>query len=335
MIAAAVALYTVWVSIDGTRVIATLAAYWGLVAALTALHAAMTVARRYRRVKAARATSWLTAAPIRSTRIADALAVSAPLLLQWLALMLLLAMAAMDEVAQPASLLLAASFTAGMIGGAACGKWLARSRSRERYEESRYVPAARMDLRAMRPSDAALSRMSGRRALAWSRPENSRLLLLVALFAVQGGSTILQALAVIAMWTVAGYLGSLLAAVAQVAREAGAWLRSTPIRFHEFAWPIARRALLHQALGTLVAVVVMVALDAPISLALYYAALWLTMVVLISAISLAESYRANSPALRLSVSLTALTAIEAREQGWSIPLAALLIVWQLRRGASR
>jgi hypothetical protein len=157
-------------------------------------------------------------------------------------------------------------------------------------------------------------------------------LLIVALFAVQGGASILSGLTVVAMWVVAAYLGGLLAAVVQVSREASAWLRCTPIKFHAFAWPIARRALLHQALGTAGAVAVMIAQGATPAMAIYCGVLWLSMVVLIFTISLAESYRAGSPTLKIALSVSAMAAIEIRQHAWSIPLAAFLVVWQVRAG---
>ena len=313
-----------------------LRSYWPAIVLLAALHAAMTAARRSHRIAAAQSKSWLAAAPIRpaSVRLAQLFLSIAPIILQWFAISAVIAVIAGAESASPRSaLLLIAALSAGVAGGLLVGLWAPQPRAGKAYEGSRYVHAARpLSAQPLRPSNAALSRWPVNLTLAWGRPENARVLLLVALFAVQGGASILSGLTVIAMWVMAAYLSSLLAAVVQVSRQAGAWLRSTPIRFHAFAWPIARRALLHQALGTTGAVAVMIALGATPAMALYCGALWLTLVVLIFTISLAESYRAGSPALKIALSVTAMAAIEVRQHAWSIPLAAFLAIWQLRAG---
>ena len=63
----------------------------------------------------------------------------------------------------------------------------------------------------------------------------------------------LGALFILVTWTVGSYLIALLIAIPHVGRSASQWLRSTPVTFWTFAWPLARRALLHQLLGTLIA----------------------------------------------------------------------------------
>ena len=73
----------------------------------------------------------------------------------------------------------------------------------------------------------------------------------------------------------------------------------------------------------------MVALGAPVGSALYTCTLWLTL-VLVASLSLADSYRGRAPGLKLVLSLSALAGVESRQQGWSIPLALMLVAWHWR-----
>lgn len=328
-------LYAAVTSAGSVELIEPLLSYWPLVTLLAALHAAMAVARGLRRFEAERSSSWLAAAPVAlsKVRFSERVLSVAPVVLQWIGIIGLIAILGAVEAANPRSALtLIAAVSAGAVAGLLVGLWTPRSKPHRSFEASRYVRAVRADGRAFHPADAALSRWPVNLAVSWGRPENSRVLLVIALFAVQGGASILSGLTVVAMWVVAAYLGSLLAAVMQVAREASAWLRSTPMRFHAFAWPIARRALLHQLLGTVGAAGVMMALGASPAMALYLGVLWLSVVMVVCAISLASFYRAGSPTLKLTLSLSVMAALEMREHAWSIPLAALLTAWHLRAG---
>jgi hypothetical protein len=135
------------------------------------------------------------------------------------------------------------------------------------------------------------------------------------------------------MWLLGGYLAGLLTAVLQTASLASRWLRSTPIPFAQFAWAVCRRALLIQVIATVFAVGLMVILGSSVLSALYAGGLWLAIVLLACSIGLADSYRARRPFIKLALSFAALTIVEAREHGWSIPLAAMLAAWNLRAGA--
>jgi len=318
------------------NLIESLLAYWPLVTLLAAVHSLMTASRRLRRGKIAESRSWLAAAPIRlaSVRLTRVLTAIAPLLLQWIALSTAAGVIAMIESAAAASAWkLIAALSAGALAGMLLGLWMPQGKSHTPYEGSRYARATRVVVgQPLRPSSAALSRWPVNLTLAWSRPENSRALVVIALLSVQAGSSMLAGIMVVTMWLLAAYLGSLLAAVVHVAREASTWLRSTPMKFHAFAWPIARRALLHQVAGTVLAMGVMIAQDAPLSMALYLGAMWLTLAVLVCAISLAESYRGRSPILKAALSVMALAVIEIREHAWSIVFAALLTAWHWRAG---
>jgi hypothetical protein len=217
--------------------------------------------------------------------------------------------------------------------GSIVGWWSARRSRADALEGSRYVGAIK-PRNETRPSVAALSGWPVAQVRAWGRPENLRILVLIpALFAVQAGSSAVHGLSVLAIWVLGGYLGGLLRAVWHTARAASDWLRSTPIPFAQFAWAMTRKALLHQFVGTVGAAAVLISLGAPLASALYVSALWLAIVVLSYSIFVVDAYRSRPPLIRLVLSFATLAIVEAREHGWSIPLAALLAAWHLRAGA--
>ena len=72
---------------------------------------------------------------------------------------------------------------------------------------------------------------------------------------------------------------------------------------------------------------------APWPSALYVSVLWLAIVLLSYSIFVVDAYRSRPPLIRLVLSFATLAIVEAREHGWSIPLAALLAAWHFRAGA--
>jgi hypothetical protein len=298
-------------------------------------YAAGSLARQRRRSEIRYTQFWLAAAPVRQySRSLAILVVSAlPLVSQLLAACVLFAaMGIAGDVAAATvgeSMLLIVG--AAIVGGAV-GWWSARRSRADAMEGSRYVGAVKPRTQSV-PSAAALSGWPLAQVRAWGRPANLRVLLMVAMLAVQAGSSALVGVSVVAAWLLAGYLAGLLTAVLQTARMASHWLRSTPIPFAQFAWAVSRRALLYQLVGTAIAIGLMVVLGSPVLSALYVGMLWLAVVVLSCSIGLAESYRARQPFLRMMLSLAAMAIVETREHGWSIPIAAALAAWHLRAGA--
>jgi hypothetical protein len=171
-------------------------------------------------------------------------------------------------------------------------------------------------------------------ACAWGRPENARLLLGAAILTIPGGTGILGALFILGTWTVGYYLVGLLLAIPHVGRAALQWLRSTPITFCDFAWPLVRRALLHQVIGTLAAMGVALALGVSVSTAMYVGVVWLALVVLIWTISLADAYRARPFATKSAISALATLLAEARVYGLGVLVAVFVAVMHLYLGAS-
>jgi hypothetical protein len=282
---------------------AELADYWLLTAVVTAMYAASSVARRRRRFHELHLQSWLIAAPIPqvSVRASQAVRTLLPIVLQFLGLLLLAA--GMNSAGK-----VIAAIAAGLFIGAAVGWRASAGPAKERTPASNYVRAKQ------RGGGQALSAWPISQVFAWSRPENSRYVLIVALLAVQGGSSALVGLSVVAFYFLGSYLVALLTALMSVARSASAWLRSTPIALGEFVWILSRRALLHQVIGTGLIFAVMVLLGAPLPLALQIAVLWLGLVISISGCALVDAYRGRSPSVKATLCFVAWTAVMALVQ---------------------
>jgi hypothetical protein len=309
--------------------------YSGAVIAGSGLYAASLMSRSSRRVETARAKSWLVATPrVSRGSVQTVLLTTLPLLWRLavaVASALLLSVDAAASVEQ--SLQLSALIAIGGAVGGPCGWWLSRRTARRSKKDSRYTLRRKHGTHTA-PSSAALSHWPIAQAFAWGRPENARLLLAAAILTVPIGAGILGTLFILVTWTVGSYLVALFIAVLHVGRSASQWLRATPMTFWAFAWPLARRALLHQLFGTLIAMVIMLALSATLSMAVYLGAVWLTLVVLTAAVSLADCYRARAPATKTILSMLVALLAEQRMRGLGISIALLLTVLHLRIGAS-
>lgn len=289
-----------------------LADYWVLTAVVTIVYAASSVARRRRRMHDLHLQSWLIAAPVpqASLRASQAIRTLLPTLAQiLLAASFVLLVEWMTAQAQGAGKVVAA-IAVGLLVGAAVGWRASVEHSAARSFASRYVPSKRKRA-TMRPDGRALSKWPIAQVLAWSRPENSRYVLIVALFAVQGGSSAIVGLSVVALYFICSYLAALLSALLHVARSASVWLCVTPMAMSEFVWNLSVRALVHQAFGTALVAVFMLLLGAPLALTLQLAALWLGLVISISGCALVDSYRRRSPAMKVAFTLLAWATLAA------------------------
>jgi hypothetical protein len=303
-----------------------------LVALGCAVYAAALVVRRRREAAAALARSWLIATPgaVRGRRTAAAILVAISLAWRLAALLGLAFLVSADAaVTLQQSLRIAAWAAAGAGLGALLGASMRRAPHAERHPASRYTrkPRAQLDIT---PSAAALSRWPAAQALAWSRPENSRWLLFAAMSSVPMGAGALGGLAILATWLGMSYLTAMLAALPRVGAEAAAWLRSTPLDFWSFAWPIARGCLWQQAVGAAVAALVMIAAGAAPLDVLELACLWLALVALVAAVSLADCYRARAPLLKIWASALAALLAEQRARGLGVAVALAVAAWHLR-----
>lgn len=303
--AGAVALIAASVTVLSSRFVAAvdlLANYWLLTAVVAAVYAASSVASRRRRIHELHVQSWLIAAPMpqASVRASQAIRTLLPILLQFLGVASLIVIAAGANIAGK----VIAAIAVGLSIGTVLGLRASLDRSQARTPASHYV-------RARAAGAQALSAWPISQVLAWSRPENSRYVLVVALFAVQGGSSALLGLSVVALYFIGSYLAALLTALMSVAKSASAWLRSTPMALSEFIWALSRRALVHHVLGTALICGLMSLLGAPLMPTLQIAALWLSLVVSVSGVALVECYRGRSPAMKIALCFVAWSAVVA------------------------
>jgi hypothetical protein len=237
------------------------------------------------------------------------------------------------SVSAEQSLQLSLMIAVGSAFGGPCGWWLSRGSAARGKPTSRYTPRTRPKT-ITAPSTDAFAHWPIAQAFAWGRPENARLLLGAAILSVPGGTGVLGALLILGTWTAGYYLVGLLIAVPHVGRSALQWLRSTPITFWAFAWPLVRRALAHQVIGTFTAVGVALALGASLSTAMYLGVVWLALVVLIWTISLVDMYRARPFATKTAMSALAALLAEARVHGLGLLIAVFVTVLHLHLGAS-
>lgn len=281
------------------------------------------------------AQSWLVATPLppRAFRVAAALRVALAVIAQTIvasALWTAIAAAAGRPLRNhlPAIAWLVGGLLIGSLVGAA---WRLRKVARDR-EESRFIPKARPH--TSRPSLAGLSRWPIAKALAWHRPENSRVLFIVAALSVPVGASALVGLAILAVWTLGSYLVAIMRAVPSVATEAAMWLRPTRLPFASFAWAVGQRAFVHQFIGTALLGAVFLMLGGTPTGVAYFAALWLALNIMIGMIGLRQSYLALPANGRIVLSVLVVLAAESRARGWGLPLAALLAAVHMK-GANR
>ena len=79
---------------------------------------------------------------------------------------------------------------------------------------------------------------------------------------------------------------------------------------------------------------VALALSVSLSTAMYLGAIWLTLVLLIWTIGLADAYRARSSVMKAAISTFAALLAEARVHGLGVLIAVFVAVLHLHLGAS-
>jgi len=294
----------------------------GAVISASGVYAASLIARRRRIPETTRAQSWLVATPLASRGPMRAIVLTLlPLGWRLAAAVLLATLLSLDHsVTAGQSLQISALMAIGVAVGGPFGWWLSRRQGAPVKLGSRYTPRSRPVAELM-PSTAALSRWPIAQAIAWGRPENARVLLGAALLTIPGGAGILGMVIIIGTGIVGSYLVSVFIAIPVVGRAALEWLRATPITFLGFSWPLVRRALVHQVIGTSIAVCAAAVLSASLSAAIYFGVMWLTLVVLVWAVCLADAYRAHSVATKAIVSTFAAVLAEERVRGLGVAIA--------------
>jgi hypothetical protein len=295
----------------------------------TALYMLLFVARRRSELQAERASSWMTAAPIPNRAFARLAAMRLTLSVVAHTLIILIiglvaAIANRDADIDCSGVL--SAMLIGIVTGAIVGSvWSIKPSARS--EESRFVSKTRNV--QMQPSLAGLARWPIAKAIAWHRPENARVLFIVAALSVPVGTSALLGMAILATWTLGSYLFAVARAVPNVAREAAIWLRPTPLPFSAFAWALMRRALVHQFIGTLALGAIAMMVGGQLASVVYLGSLWLSIAVMIALIGIQCSYRALPAAGRTWLSLLLVIAAESRARGWGLPVSTLLTVAQV------
>jgi hypothetical protein len=300
----------------------------------SALYALLFVARRRAHLRAEHADSWLLAAPIPRRAFVSIAVIRIGLAVSVHALVLVAATMTFglaNHYAIGDLRLLVGAMLLGVVAGSILGAvWPVKQVAR--HEESRFVRKVRN--RAMLPSLAGLSHWPIAKAIAWHRPENARVLFIVAALSVPVGTPALLGIAILAVWTLGSYLLAVVRAMPVVAREASIWLRPTMLPFGSFAWAIGARAFMHQAVGTVLLSVVFVSLGGGIADVMYFASLWLAATLMIGMIAIRQSYLSLPSFGRSLLSVLVVLVAESRARGWGLPVAALLAMAHMR-GTSR
>ena len=272
---------------------------------------------------------WLASTPLprRAWRQLAAIRLSARFIALWFSIALLILILCELAGTPHVGMLWVALTSGALVGGAVGSVWPA-ARSADRREDSRYVAKARS--RGLRPSLAGLSHWPIARALAWHRPENSRWLFVAAALSVPMGSSALLGLAILVVWSLGSYLWLLVRSLRRVARDAALWLRPTGISFPQFAWALARRALMHQCIGTAIFITVLVVMGATFNDAVYAGATWLSIVCMLAAIDSRHGFLARPSAVRAAASVAAVLGFEFVTRGLGIGLSAAIAIAHCR-----
>ena len=312
-----------------------MAAHHPWVAAAVALYAAMQVARRRLLAEQRHALSWLISAPRAAPTLSSALLWRTlwPLGLQLALVGSCVLVIGLLHLTSAEVLLLMCWIVGGVAAGAVVGWWRGgarRAQAAERYQDSRYIGRARRHTLQDEPSTHALSGLPIARALAWHRPENTKVFLLVFMITLPLGTSAQTAACVAIVGLLMSYTGALARAVLQTASEAARWLQATPIRFLAFAWPIMRRAVAHQVVLSLIIALMLLPLGAEVAAVLYLALLWLTLVFMTWTIWLHGCFQSERALIKVVGSVAATLGMEQLARGWGIGCAALWTVWNLR-----
>lgn len=306
---------------------------WVFCAAL--LHAAIWTSWKRRHFREQGMNDWLIALPIEAAAVSRALALraSAAPVMQVIAILVLVGL--LDTLQASANTRIGISslcLSAGCVLGAALGWRLARvSTAADTIIGSRYAPTPAVS-RQRGASLSALSRWPIAQAFAWSHPRAAIKIVLPVLLAMPAGVSALTALGALICWLSGCYLLWVLRAVALIAQLAGDWLRATPMPFERFAWTLAKRVLAHQCLGTILMVLLLMALGSPWQTALQIGEAWLMLVVAWISVAAAYGYAGRSMRAQLLISFALIAAAEMIRQGLAIPVGLAIAAWHGRRG---
>jgi hypothetical protein len=168
------------------------------------------------------------------------------------------------------------------------------------------------------------------RAQAWFRPENARLFVLVVIATMPAGTSPWAGMCALSVAFLASYASALARTVMQTGSEAARWLQATPIHFLAFAWPIMRRAVLHQIIVSLGVAALLLPLGATVGALAYLVLLWLTLVLMSWCLWLQGCYHGPRPWLKVVGSVATALGVEQLGRGAGIASALLWTCWNLR-----
>ncbi len=297
----------------------------GLTGVSMALGTLTFIVRRRAQLRAESARSWLVATPIATGafRTVAAIRIALAVTMQTTVLTVaLLGLAAVNGMALAMLSRVAICLAIGSVAGASVGSLWPRPKPAMRSEASRFTRKPRAA--STSPALDGLARWPVAEAVAWHRPENSRLLFLIAVFSVPAGASALLGAAILTAWTLVSYLIALARAVPAVAREAALWLRPTTLPFAAFAWALVRRALIHQVLGMVLLAAAGISLGGRVNFAIYLAGLWWVSFLMIAAIGIRQGHRLLPSSTRTLLSILLVLIVESWVRGCGLAVATLI-----------
>jgi hypothetical protein len=306
------------------------------VALLTGLLSTILVANRRRQMIASLGQSWLASTPRAALTQSSSIALGTLWTPTWLwivgALILFFAHLIGDVEPQLTSQVLL-MVTAGLWTGACSGWLLGTRRKGLRLPVSRYIPKRRSTAQQeIGVSLLGLSHWPIARAFAWANPDTARWPLMAAMLSVTAGSSAITGLVVIGSWTLLLYMVALLNSTVSVAREAALWLRTTPIALSRFAAAVGRRSFIHQFLGGLVIIGLLVANRVSLLDAALLVSLWISFVLIAYSTTIAYSFGMRSWAgASIAAATIVLAALESLHKGIAIPFSLFVSAWQFYR----
>lgn len=303
---------------------------------LTGLLSAVLVANRRRQLIASLRQSWLASTPRAALTLSSSIALGTLWTATWLWLvgvLILFSLQLIGDVEPQLTSHVLLMLTAGLLTGTCWGWLLGSKRKTPRLPGSRYIPKRRNTApHEINVSLVGLARWPITRAFAWANPDTVRWPLMAAILSVTAGSSALTGLLVIGSWTLLLYMVALLNSTLRVAREAALWLRTTPIPLARFAAAIGCRSFIHQVLGSLVVIGLLVANKVSLLDAALLVSLWMSFVLIAYSTTIAHSFGMRSRAgASIAAATVVLAALESLQKGMAIPFALLVSAWQFYR----
>jgi hypothetical protein len=304
----------------------TFAASGSSVALATAVFTATFVFRRKRRLAEALGTGWLASTPMATSTLHSSVlwgSLLPPALLIFMSGWLLLGAHAIDLMESESAEALWQALILGSIVG--CGLGQVGGRSRRSVYRSAPALATKVE-----PGLSALSHLPlayARQAIA---PAVIRWPLALSLMSVMVGSSAAAVGIVIASSLLLYYLCALCCATLRAAREAAAWVASTPMSLMPFVKALASRSLLHQLIGSALLGGLLACSALGVAQSCFLVGDWIALVVLAYGIGISDSFRRRTrTGTRLAVGVIIMGAAEHVQRGAAVPLSLVIASWHV------